>query len=105
MRDTTTKSYPTIAQGFGLIGLFTLLSMSQAPFYMLMSNVIDKELPPDLVVLYLRNNSDQDTRITITPLAQTQYPLNNQNPSLEFKDGSVSFCLSSAEVVRAPENV
>ncbi len=68
-------------------------------------NVIDKELPPDLVVLYLRNNSDQDTRITITPLAQTQYPLNNQNPSLEFKDGSVSFCLSSEEVVRAPENV
>jgi len=22
MRDTTTKSYPTIAQGFGIVGLF-----------------------------------------------------------------------------------
>ncbi len=51
MRDTTTKSYPTIAQGFGLIGLFVLLSISQSPFYMLLSKVVDKEF--SMLVFYV----------------------------------------------------
>jgi len=51
MRDTTTKSYPTIAQGFGIVGLFILLSISQSPFYMLLSNVVDKEL--SMLVFYV----------------------------------------------------
>ena len=50
MRDTT-KSYPTIAQGFGLVGLFTLLSISQSPFYMLLSKVVDKEF--SMLVFYV----------------------------------------------------
>lgn len=50
MRDTT-KSYPTIAQGFGLVGLFALLSITQSPFYMLLSKVVDKEF--SMLVFYV----------------------------------------------------
>ena len=58
----------------------------------------DEEFPPDYSILYIRNKSNQDTKIDITPYLGEQVPLENQNPSMEFKDGFLSFCLS-AEVL------
>ncbi|MDD4637203.1 MAG: type II CAAX endopeptidase family protein [Bacteroidales bacterium] len=43
MRDTT-KSYPTIAQGFGLVGLLTLLMITQLPILTLSGKVLNDQL-------------------------------------------------------------
>ena len=56
---------------------------------------IDKELPPDYVILYLKNNSTQDTRVVVTPLTLEQHQLDQQNPSIKMKGNSANFCLSS----------
>lgn len=56
---------------------------------------IDTELPPDYVILYLRNKSEQDTRVVVSPLTIEQYELEQQNPSIKMKGNSANFCLSS----------
>lgn len=58
---------------------------------------IDKELPPDSLILYISNKSNQDSRITLVPITIEQTFLENQNPSLKIEDSSASFCLSSLE--------
>lgn len=56
---------------------------------------IDKEFPPDYVILYLKNNSLEDTRIVVSPLTLEQQKLDEQNPSIKMKGNSANFCLSS----------
>ena len=55
---------------------------------------IDDELPPEYVVLYLKNKSTIDKKITVEPIPLQQILLSNQNPSLRLIDNKAVFCLS-----------
>ena len=58
------------------------------------TNDIDDELPPEYVVLYLKNNSGMDKKIIVEPIPLQQILLSNQNPSLRLIDNKAVFCLS-----------
>ena len=58
------------------------------------TNNIDDELPPEYVVLYLKNKSTIDKKIIVEPIPLQQILLSNQNPSLRLIDNKAVFCLS-----------
>ena len=58
------------------------------------TNDIDDELPPEYVVLYLKNKSTIDKKIIVEPIPLQQILLNNQNPSLRLIDNKAVFCLT-----------
>ena len=58
------------------------------------TNDIDDELPPEYVVLYLKNKSTIDKKIIVEPIPLQQILLSNQNPSLRLIDNKAVFCLS-----------
>lgn len=58
------------------------------------TNDIDDELPPEYVVLYLKNRSTIDKKIIVEPIPLQQVLLTNQNPSLKLIDNKAIFCLS-----------
>lgn len=58
------------------------------------TNDIDDELPPEYVVLYLKNKSTIDKKIIVEPIPLQQILLSNQNPSLRLIDSKAVFCLT-----------
>lgn len=60
---------------------------------------LELEYPPDTVVVYLKNNTEQDVRMVIEfldPAIQAQFE--NQNPSMTTEDGGeTTLCLSVSE--------
>ncbi len=60
---------------------------------------LELEYPPESVLIYLRNNTEQDIRMSIEFLdINIQTPLINQNPTLVIEDsGEATVCLSPAD--------
>ena len=68
---------------------------------------LDLEYPPDSVVIYLKNLTEQDSRVVIEFLDKDlQVPLYNQNPSIVIEDsGEATLCLSSEELQPRVETI
>ena len=62
---------------------------------------MDTEFSPDSIVLYIRNKSEQDSRISINT-EKPQINFLEQNPSIKKKNELITFCLSSSEYI-APD--
>ncbi len=60
---------------------------------------LELEYPPESVLVYLRNNTEQDIRMSIEFLdINIQTPLINQNPTLVIEDsGEATVCLSPTD--------
>lgn len=62
-------------------------------------NEIDEELPPESVVLYFKNLSQLDKRISVEPIHGVQIDLQNQNPTIELEDYKATFCLGPSPYI------
>ena len=62
-------------------------------------NEIDEELPPESVVLYFKNLSQLDKRISVEPVHGVQIDLQNQNPTVELEDYKATFCLGPSAYI------
>ena len=60
---------------------------------------IDEELPPEFVVLYLKNLSQIDKRFVIESIHNDLIELENNNPSIEVERPFVEFCLALAPFI------
>lgn len=60
---------------------------------------IDEELPPEFVVLYLKNLSQIDKRFVIENIHNDLIELENNNPSIEVERPFVEFCLALAPFI------
>lgn len=58
-------------------------------------SAIDEELPPESVVLYFKNLSQLDKRISVEPIHGVQLDLQNQNPTIVLENYKATFCLGS----------
>lgn len=62
-------------------------------------SAIDEELPPESVVLYFKNLSQLDKRISIEPIHGVQLDLVAQNPTIELEDFKATFCLGPSAYI------
>lgn len=60
---------------------------------------IDEELPPEFVVLYLKNLSQIDKRFVIENIHNELIELESNNPSIEVERPFVEFCLALAPFI------
>lgn len=60
---------------------------------------MDTEFSPDSIVLYIRNKSEQDSRISINT-EKPQINFLEQNPSLIKEGKTLTFCLSEKEEIK-----
>lgn len=65
---------------------------------------IDTELEPPHVIIYLKNNSDENQKIIIEPLTEEQLVFENQNPSVVVNNNIAMFCLSPNAFCRGAIN-
>lgn len=62
-------------------------------------SAIDEELPPESVVLYFKNLSQLDKRISVEPIHGVQLDLQSQNPTIELEDYKATFCLGPSPYI------
>ena len=62
-------------------------------------SAIDEELPPESVVLYFKNLSQLDKRISVEPIHGVQLDLQNQNPTIKLEDYKATFCLGPSPYI------
>lgn len=62
------------------------------------------ELEPPHVIIYLKNNSAENKKIIIEPLAKEQLVFENQNPSVVVNNNIAMFCLTPIAFCRGAIN-